>query len=139
MLRALIASHQFAPDAKLNIIAHSHGGNVALAASNLGLTHEIDALITLNKPQMDAVIYQPGENIRSFYNISTSGWDWIQLGGSKTKGHYRTDPHAINKIIDTSASNLKAHAALVWDDAIREMWWQWFVDQQLTPQSRGPS
>jgi len=130
MLREMIAAYRFAPDAKLNVIAHSHGGNVALAASHLGLAHEIENLITISKPQMDAAIYQPGENIRNFYNISTRGWDWIQYGGSATKGHYKTDPHAINKTIDTSASKLKKHAALIWDDAIRETWWQWFQEQR---------
>ena len=115
------------------MIAHSHGGNVALAASHLGLAREIDCLITLNKPQIDAAIYQPGKNIRSFYNISTKGWDWMQYGGSATKGHYKTDPHAVNKTIDISSSKLKAHAALIWDDAIREMWWEWFLEQQLIP------
>jgi hypothetical protein len=132
-LRELIAAHQFAPGAKLNVIAHSHGGNVALAASHLGLAREIDCLITLNKPQMDGAVYRPGKNIRSFYNISTKGWDWIQHGGSATRGHYKTDPHAMNKTIDISSSKLKAHAALIWDDAIREMWWAWFLEQQSTP------
>ena len=130
MLRETIAAYQFTPDAKLQIITHSHGGNVAVAASRLGLTRPIDTLVTLNKPQMDAEIYQPGDSIRSFYNISTKGWDWIQYGGSSTKGHYKTDPRAINKTIDTSKSKLKKHAALIWDDEIRNSWWQWFLDQQ---------
>ena len=130
MLREMIAAHRFAPDAKLNVIAHSHGGNVALAASHLGLTHEIENLITLSKPQMDAEIYRPEKNIRNLYNISTAGLDWLQFGGSATKGHYKTDPHAVNKTIDASSSKLKAHAALIWDDEIREMWWQWFLGQR---------
>ncbi len=127
MLREMIAAHRFPPGAKLNIIAHSHGGNVALAASRLGLAQPIDTLIALSKPQMDAEIYQPGKNVKNFYNISAMGWDWIQYGGSATSGHYKTDPHAINKSFDTSQSNLRAHAALVWDDDVREMWWQWLL------------
>ena len=130
MLRKMIAAHRFAPSAKLNVIAHSHGGNVALAASHLGLAHEIDCLITLNKPQMDAEIYQPGKNIGNFYNISAAGWDWVQHGGSATSGNYKIDPQAVNKMFDTSRSKLKKHAALIWDDAIREMWWQWFLQQR---------
>jgi hypothetical protein len=113
----------------LQVIAHSHGGNVALAASQLGLARAVDCLITLNKPQMDDAMYQPGENIGRFYNISTAGWDWIQYGGSKTKGHYKTDPIAVNKTFVASGSKLKAHAALVWDDAVRETWWRWFMEQ----------
>jgi hypothetical protein len=130
MLREMIAAHRFGPGAKLHLIAHSHGGNVALAASRLGLARKIDNLITLSKPQMDAEIYRPGQNIGKFYNISTKGWDWIQYGGSATKGHYKTDPQAINMSFDTSSTKLKKHAALIWDDAIREMWWQWFLNRQ---------
>lgn len=129
MLRTLIAAHRFAEGARLRLITHSHGGNVALAASRLGLTHGIDCLIALNKPQMDDAIYQPGDNIGIFYNLSTTGWDWIQFGGSSTRGHYKTDPRALNKSFDTSRSILKPHAALVWDDDVRDEWWQWFLEQ----------
>jgi len=129
MLRATIAGHRFGAGTKLNLIAHSHGGNVALAASRLGLAHEIDTLITLNKPQIDAEMYRPGKNIAHFYNISASGIDWVQYFGSATKGHYKTDPRAVNKMIDTSKSKLKKHAALIWDDEIRERWWRWYLEQ----------
>ena len=129
MLRAMIAAHRFGPGARLQVITHSHGGNVALAASRLGLAREIDCLITLNKPQMDSEMYRPGENIGRFYNISTAGWDWIQFWGSAAKRHYKTDPRAVNKVFDTSKSRLKPHAALVWDDEIREMWWRWVLEQ----------
>ena len=126
----MVADCRFAPGARLNVIAHSHGGNVALAASHLGLAHDIDCLITLSKPQMDAAFYRPGRNIKNFYNISAKGWDWVQYGGSGTSGHYKTDPHAVNKMFDTSSSKLKAHAALIWDDGIRDVWWQWFLSLQ---------
>lgn len=128
-LREMIAAHRFGPGARLRVITHSHGGNVALAASRLGLARGIDCLIALNKPQMDDERYQPGENIGRFYNISTVGWDWVQYGGSKTKGHYKTDPRAVNQMFDASGSRLKAHAALVWDDEVRESWWRWFLGQ----------
>jgi hypothetical protein len=129
MLRAMIAAHRFGPEARLNVIAHSHGGNVALAASRLVLARAIDTLITLNKPQMDSEIYQPGENIGRFYNISAAGLDWIQFLGSKAKRHYKTDPRAVNKVFDTSGSRLKKHVALIWDDEIREMWRRWCLAQ----------
>jgi len=141
VLRETIATHRFALGAKLRVIAHSHGGNVALAASRLGLAREIDTLITLSKPQRDDRMYRPGKNIRHFYNISAAGWDWIQYGGSATKGHYKTDPHAVNKTFDTSSSKLKPHAALIWDDAIRDVWWQWFLEQEARdrePLAEGP-
>ena len=130
MLRGMIAAHWFAPGAKLQVITHSHGGNVALAASRLGLARRIDTLITLNKPQMDSEMYQPGENIGRFYNISTAGLDWIQFLGSKARRRSKRDPRAVNKIFDTSRSKLKPHAALVWDDEIREIWWRWVEERE---------
>jgi hypothetical protein len=130
MLRAMIAAHRFGPEARLNVITHSHGGNVALAASRLGLSHAIDTLVTLSKPQMDAEIYKPGENIGKFFNISTVGWDWLQFWGSVAKRHYKSDPRAVNKAFDASISKLKPHAALVWDDEIREAWWRWVLEQK---------
>ena len=130
MLRAMIAAHRFGPGARLQVITHSHGGNVALAASRLGLTQGIDTLIALNKPQMDGEIYRPGENIGRFYNISTAAWDWLQFWGSAAKRHYKTDLRAVNMVFDTSRSKLRQHAALVWDDEIREMWWRWVLEQR---------
>jgi hypothetical protein len=127
----MIADHPFAPGEKLDIIAHSHGGNVALAASHLGLARPIDTLITLNKPTLLRDAYIPLKNIDHFYNISAAR-DWMQWAASdlKLKKSFARDPHAINHTIDTSASPLKPHAALIWDDTFREVWWQWFQNQQ---------
>jgi len=129
-LQAMIADHPFAPDEKLNIIAHSHGGNVALAASHLGLAHPIDTLITLNKPTLLRDAYMPGPNIERFYNISAAR-DWMQwaASGAKMPWSFAKDKNAINHTIDTSASSIKPHAALIWDDAFREVWWEWFQIQ----------
>jgi hypothetical protein len=130
-LREIVASHPFAPEESLNIIAHSHGGNVALAASHLGLAHPIDTLITLNKPTLLLDAYMPGRNVENFYNIS-SARDWMQWAASDVKmpRTFARDKNAINHTIDTSASPIKPHAALVWDDTFREKWWHWLQDQQ---------
>jgi len=59
-LKSLISGHTFAPGEKLNIVAHSHGGNVAFEASaDLG-GRKIDNLVTLGTP------------IRSDYSPDTS-------------------------------------------------------------------
>jgi RHS repeat-associated protein len=49
-LDSLIAGHTFAPGEKLNIIAHSHGGNVVAEATQGNLSHKIDTLVTLGTP-----------------------------------------------------------------------------------------
>jgi hypothetical protein len=127
----MIADHEFEAREKLNILAHSHGGNVALAASQLGLAKPIDILITLNKPTLLRDAYMPGRNIQNFYNISAAK-DWMQWAASdvKLKKSFARDKNAINHTIDTSASSIKPHAALIWDDTFREVWWEWFRGQQ---------
>jgi len=132
-LQNMIAAHNFAPCETLNIIAHSHGGNVALAASHLGLAHPIDILITLNKPTLSRDAYMPGKNIESFYNISAER-DWMQWAASDTKmiKSFANDKNAINHSIDTSSSNIKPHAALIWDDKFRDAWCEWFRSRQKT-------
>jgi hypothetical protein len=135
-LRRLIASHRFSAGETLNIIGHSHGGNVALAASHLGLGRTIRLLITLNKPSRRGKAYIPRPNVEQFYNLSAQR-DWLQWFGSDAKWRHATDRHAINHIFDTSASPLKPHAALIWDDDFREGWWNWLKSR--VAQSCGPS
>jgi len=129
-LRKMIAEHGFANGEKLNVITHSHGGNVALAASHIGLERPIDVLVTLNKPTLLGDAYRPGKNIGSFYNISAAN-DWIQLIGSDAwlTGNFAMDESAVNHTIDTSGSSINPHAALIWDDRFREVWWEWFWGQ----------
>ena len=130
-LREMVAAHSSAPGDKLNIFAHSHGGNVALAASHLGLSRPIDLLITLNKPTRLEEHYRPGANIREFYNISAVR-DWTQWAGSNARsaGGWFNDPHAVNHRIDTSLSRLRPHAALVWDLKFRDLWWSWLLERR---------
>lgn len=130
MLREMSAGHSFAASDKLNILAHSHGGNVALAASHLGVAHKIDNLVTLNKPTLAGAAYRIGNNVGNFFNISASR-DRVQWAGSNARltGNWATDPNAVNLKVDTSSSNLKPHGALIWDDRIREGWWTWLMDQ----------
>lgn len=132
MLRALIEQHEFAEDDKLSILTHSHGGNVALAASHRGLARRIDTLIALNKPMLLGEAYRPGPNLGNFFNIYAHR-DWTQWAGSDAKftGRWATDSNAVNLKVDTSSSDLKPHGAIIWDDKIREGWWTWVRGQIL--------
>jgi pimeloyl-ACP methyl ester carboxylesterase len=49
-LEEIVKNHEFAPGEKLNIVAHSHGGNVAMQATQEGLAHKVDNLVTLGTP-----------------------------------------------------------------------------------------
>jgi len=50
-LAAIINNHSFQSGERLNIVTHSHGGNVAKLATSFIITHGIDNLITLGAPQ----------------------------------------------------------------------------------------
>ncbi len=130
-LRDLIAGHELAEDGKLNLVAHSHGGNVALLATNLEPAHAIDNLITLNKPTLTGSAHQAGAGVRNFFNISARR-DWLQWAGSNAKlslSKWAVDPEAENFVLDTSSSDLHPHAALIWDDRMREKWQAWLRGQ----------
>jgi len=49
-LNDIIAAHKFTPGEKLNIVAHSHGGNVVAEATQKGISHKIDTLVTMGTP-----------------------------------------------------------------------------------------
>lgn len=71
------------PPAECNVIAHSHGGQVALYAASMGL--KIDMLITVATPvrgDMVKVIEQARPNIRHWRHIHGSWKDYVQVLGS---------------------------------------------------------
>ncbi|MBT8100727.1 MAG: hypothetical protein KJO82_13310 [Gammaproteobacteria bacterium] len=73
---------------ELDIIAHSHGGNVCLAAAELGL--KINRLVLLGTPIRTQYMLNLA-NIRSIRNIFSIS-DWVQIPGAKphTRGEGRT-------------------------------------------------
>jgi RHS repeat-associated protein len=135
-LRQMIAAHKFAPGEKLNIISHSHGGNVALAASHLGLAHRIDTLITLNKPTLDGDAYKPGNNIGNFFNISAAA-DSTQMYGSNSL-HFSTDHNATN-VTFIGLHDDNPHASLIWNSRGLGAWIHWLNNQfpDDTPAPKG--
>ncbi len=135
-LRKMIANYQFAPGEQLNVIAHSHGGNVALAASQLELTHKIDNLITLGTPGEGADMYAPNwNNIGKWYNIQAST-DWVPGMDSDVDATNREG--ARNFVVPTPGlghlgGNGSAHSSLWQNNNIRNQWWTWWTNQQPRP------
>jgi hypothetical protein len=77
----LINSHNFAPGENLNIVAHSHGGNVVKIATQSGLAHPINNLVNLGTPQNFDL---PGINTSQVVNycqVSSLG-DFVQFIGA---------------------------------------------------------
>ena len=81
--------YQWKEGEKLNIIAHSHGGNIVNAASSY-LTRQIDNLITLGTPQnTDLAVINGGVGAKNHCNVS-SATDFIQFAGSSPAQYYGT-------------------------------------------------
>jgi RHS repeat-associated protein len=78
-LRTLIVNHKFAPGEKLNIVAHSHGGNVVGQATQEGLAHKIDTLVTLGTPVRSD--YKPNESQIGLHLNVYSNNDQVQQEG----------------------------------------------------------
>ena len=83
-LATFIRSYKFAPGEQLNIIAHSHGGNVAIQAINMGLGRAVDNLITLGTPaRNDYILSHPAASAPNFVAASNDA-DPIQANGGNS-------------------------------------------------------
>jgi len=120
-LNGMVNAHDFAPGEKLNIIAHSRGGDVALDATNI-LSHKIDNLVTLATPNYGGLIPISQSMIGFWLSVTTQqdripGLISIQPPTQFNQAHQ----------ISLNAPNygpFSAHKA-IWADAIlRSQWWQ---------------
>ena len=97
------------PNEPIRIVAHSHGGNVALIASQFpGVT--IDTLVTLGTPIMPA--YQPGQGIQTWNNVYSVD-DWIQ---ERPRGAVQRHGQA-NNIEIRGFGHTELHTVNAWDAA----------------------
>jgi RHS repeat-associated protein len=104
--------HRENPCESIQVVAHSHGGNVALLASQFpGVA--IDELVTLGTPILAG--YQPSDSIGSWYNISSSG-DWVQNHAYPYTSAARYSPLATNIRLD-GLSHIQLHTVAGWDAA----------------------
>jgi RHS repeat-associated protein len=124
MLEGVVNSHTFGSDEKLNIIAHSRGGDVALAASG-SLNHKIDNLVTLGTPKdCDSCSFT---NIGDWLNV-TAKQDLVQFLAS-TGRDPRNFPGAHNFTLNAQGFGpVSAHSALWQSDWIRDVWWQKWLE-----------
>jgi RHS repeat-associated protein len=119
-LANLVRQYKFAPGEKLNIVAHSHGGNVAITAINQILGHRVDNLITLGTPSLPGYRLLDGASVKTFIAASSSHDPVQVLGGrnllfpllGETGVAGREEPGAINMTYDRPDSLLSAHGNL---------------------------
>ncbi len=119
-LAALIHAYKFAPGEQLNLVAHSHGGNVAIDAVNLGLRHKVNNLVLLGTPARAEYRLEDRSAVDRFIAVS-SPRDPIQMSGGSAAtvpliGEVgpagRLQPDAINVYWSTAGDPLDEHSAL---------------------------
>ena len=81
-LSEMVSRHKFAPGEKLNIVAHSHGGNVVKAYTNVTGSRKIDTLVNLGTPQRDDFNANAGK-VDEYLNVF-SQHDSVQNRGGYT-------------------------------------------------------
>ena len=92
-LADFINNYIFQDGEKLNIVAHSHGGNIVKVASNAGLNRQIDNLVNLGTPQnqdLDRLGFSTNINIVGNYCNVSSLADPIQFVGASPRQIYYT-------------------------------------------------
>lgn len=93
------------PNDPINIVAHSHGGNAALEATNYGAVY--DNLVTLGTPMRPD--YSPNTgNIHNWYNIYSRS-DMVQISGGGGSGDGEFGPAGRR---NSSAINIE----VIWDN-----------------------
>ncbi len=124
-LAARINSYQFSKNERLNLIFHSHGGNVALLAINHGLHRPVDLMVTLGTPSRNGYRLHEPSRIKEWFGLFNS-FDHVQVIGG---GDYedpleggaaaRTHPYAknINWNVDFGpvGSHTALHSAEAWE------------------------
>lgn len=128
-LADFINNYNFAPGEQLNIVTHSHGGNVALQAAALGLKHQIDVLITLGAPFGYGSM---NSGIKDWYNITGSG-DYVQTNASVGCWNCDIQQGAHNYTVQSGG-----HSTLWNNKNVRDLWWNWFTNQQQQSQPSQP-
>lgn len=124
-LGKLIANYKFAPGEKLNIVAHSHGGNVAIPAANGLQGRSVDNLITFGTPVPLGSGPERTANVETFIAVSNTA-DLVQIAGGLMGfvpliGEFgiagREQEGAINVSITDGSSPFGAHSGVYKSEA----------------------
>ncbi|HEY1434543.1 MAG TPA: RHS repeat-associated core domain-containing protein, partial [Thermoanaerobaculia bacterium] len=122
-LASFIRHYNFSPGEPLNIVAHSHGGNVAIAAINMGLGRTVDNLVTLGTPSVPSYRLQGSGGVSRWLNVSNPN-DKVQTHGggddgapAQTGAAARTHPFAQNLSLDVDFGPFGSHEWLHSADA----------------------
>jgi pimeloyl-ACP methyl ester carboxylesterase len=101
------------PCEAIRVVAHSHGGNVALLASNFRGVN-IDELVTLGTPILND--YRPSSSIGIWNNVSSLDDD-VQLRAFPYSSANLVSKEATNNIIIRGVGHIQLHTVAAWDAA----------------------
>ena len=83
-LASYIRSYKFAPGEQLNLVAHSHGGNLSIQAINMGLGRKVDNLMLLGTPSRPGYKLESADSVGNFVNFSKPTTSCKSSGASST-------------------------------------------------------
>jgi RHS repeat-associated protein len=125
VLNSFIHSHLHGNE-PLNIVAHSHGGNVVKAYTQLSGSAKIDTLITLGTPQRSDYVINTSK-VDTYINVFSNG-DKVQTKGDQwwaaaANSAGRTDPAAVNVDVTHADGNPAGvgHSELHTEEVFREV------------------
>ena len=144
-LVSIIQNHKFGEGEKLNIVAHSHGGNVAFKASEMMAKEGapgriIDVLVTLGTPIRPD--YRPAEGqVETLINVFSTK-DKVQTKGGGESGSlagamfYKSAGRTLDRegVQDVDATKLASGHSKLWQDTAT---WKQAVSPRL-PQKGEP-
>ena len=110
-IRAYGREHPCEP---IRIVAHSHGGNVALVASQRLPASMIDELVTLGTPIIEP--YAPGASIQHWVNVTSYG-DHVQANPFPYLFQSAHDYQDATNIHLTDFGHSELHTVAAWDAA----------------------
>lgn len=93
ILADLINGYEFEDGEELNIVAHSHGGNVVKVALNQGLNRVVNNLVTLGTPQNYDLVLSRQSEVRNHCNVYSTA-DPAQFFGASLYQVRQTFLHA---------------------------------------------
>ncbi len=117
-LAAHIRSYPFSQGEPLNIIGHSHGGNVAILGVNLGLGRPVSNLVTLGAPSRAGYHVLEPSSVQRFVNVFNSHDQVQKHGGGDYSAAFevgpaaQTQPFALNLNWNVDNGALGSHSSL---------------------------
>ena len=109
----MINNYSFAKDEPLNIVGHSHGGNVGILVSQM-TDHKIDNLVTIGTPVISD--YQPNYSMIGKHTSVYSNIDAVQAFGGKGTSLSENIGMALGSLLHLSSLGASIGKSMHWGE-----------------------